>query len=69
MESSSDETIIYDHDQYIMESNPKVVDTQGMYLFLINIALMLRNHAMNARRKMGHFICDGVQTIIRAQKQ
>ena len=67
MESSSDETIMYDPDQYIMESNPKVVETQGMYLFLINIALMLRNHVMNAHRKMGHFICNGVQTIIRAQ--
>ena len=67
MESSSDETIMYDPDQYIMESNPKVVETQGMCLFLINIALMLRNHAMNACRKMGHFICDGVQTIITAQ--
>ena len=54
MESSSDKTIIYDPDQYIMESNPKVVETQGMYLLLINIALTLRNHKMNARRKMGH---------------
>ena len=67
MESSLDETIKYEPDQYIIESKPKVVETQGMYLFLINIALMLRNLAMNACRKMGHFICDGVQTIIRAQ--
>ena len=67
MESSSDKTIMYDPDQYIMELKPKVVETQGMYLFLINIAFMLRNYAMNAHRKMGYFICDGVQSIIRAQ--
>ena len=30
MESSSDETIIYDTDQYIIEANPEIVERQGM---------------------------------------
>ena len=30
MESSSDEIIIYDPDQYIVEANPEVVERQGM---------------------------------------
>ena len=30
MESSSNETIIYDPDQYIMEANPEVVERQAM---------------------------------------
>ena len=67
MESSSDETITYDPNQYVLEANPKVVERQGMYLFLIKTALMLTNHVLNGCRKITKCICDGVQTTSRAQ--
>ena len=55
MDSSSDETIVYDPEQYNMGTNPKVLKTQGMYLFFYKNCFDAENPCGECKYEKGTF--------------